>query len=189
MGRDKRFLEVDGRSLFGRALDVLDQLFDAVIVSVAEPTSGLPVQHHRVVEDLIPGCATLGGLYTGLRSVATEWMFAVACDMPLLNQRLIRLLVERRNDFDYVMPALSIGPQPLHACYRRTCLVALERRVMRRDLRIVGLLEESSLKGCLITENEISDVDPRHLSFMNINTPADLELIRKLIEEQGSKRQ
>ncbi|GKS59113.1 hypothetical protein YTPLAS18_26400 [Nitrospira sp.] len=187
MGQDKRFLEVGGRSLFGRALDVLEKVFNAVMISVAdaEPIPDLHVQRHRVIEDLIPGCATLGGLYTGLGSVETEWMFAVACDMPLLNESLIRLLVERRNEFDYVMPVLPNGPQPLHACYRRTCLAALERRIRGRDFRIVGLLEEPSLKGCLITEKEITCVDPHLLSFMNINTPADLQFIRKLIDQRG----
>jgi len=33
----------------------------------------------------------------------------------------------------------------------------------------------------LISEDELKDLDPRFLSFLNINTPPDLEFARKLL--------
>ena len=184
MGVDKRFLQVGGQSLFSRAMDVLEEVFETVLVSVAQPIPELPVRGHRVVEDLIAGSATLGGLYTALQSAHTEWVFAVACDMPLLNARLVRTLVDRRNEYDYVMPMIAAGPQPMHACYRRSCLGVLERRIKNRLLQLSGILDERSLKGCVIPESELIPFDPNLLSFLNINTPADLELIRKFLEHK-----
>ncbi|MBM4124387.1 MAG: molybdenum cofactor guanylyltransferase, partial [Nitrospira sp.] len=66
MGEDKRFLRLDGQTLLERTLAVLESLFTDIVVVVAEPVPQLARVSHRVVTDLIPNCATLGGLYTGL---------------------------------------------------------------------------------------------------------------------------
>ncbi len=184
MGVDKRFIKVGERSLFSRALDVLDRCFGTVVVSIADASVSLPAGRHRVLVDAIPGCATLGGLYTALKVMDAEWIFAAACDMPLLSPKVIEYLVDQRNEHDFVMPLLSTGPQPMCACYRRTCLPAVEGRIQRKDLRLHGLLEEPSLRGRLIPEAELVRLDPHLVSFLNVNTPADLELVRKLLGSQ-----
>ncbi len=181
MGRDKRLLEIGGMPLFSRVLGVLDELFDEVLVSVAETAEGLPPGHYRVVPDLMLGCATLGGLYSALQASQTEWICAVACDMPLIDPQLVRYLIGMRGAHDYVMPMLSTGPQPMLACYRKTCLTSLHQRLEKKDLRLQGLLEDGSLRGRLVLELELMRIDPQLRSFLNINTPADLEMVRKLL--------
>lgn len=181
MGRDKRLLEVGGTPLFSCVLGVLDGVFDEVLVSVAETAEGLPAGRYRVVPDLMLGCATLGGLYSALQASQTEWIFAVACDMPLVNPQLVRHLLAMRAENDYVMPMLSTGPQPMLACYRKTCLPMLHQRLQKKDLRLHGLLEDESLRGTLVQEAELMRIDPQLRSFLNINTPADFEMVRKLL--------
>lgn len=181
MGRDKRLLEIGGTPLFSRVLGVLDELFAEVLVSVAETAEGLPPGRYRVVPDLMLGCATLGGLYSALQASKTEWICAVACDMPLIDPKLVQHLIGMRDAHDYVMPMLSTGPQPMLACYRKTCLPSLHQRLQKKDLRLHGLLEDGSLRGRLVPELELMRIDPQLRSFLNINTPADLEMVRKLL--------
>lgn len=189
MGRDKRLLEIGGKVLFARALDVLDSLFEEVLVSVAETAEGLPAGPYRVVPDLLPGCATLGGLYSALHASTTDWVLAVACDMPLINPELVRrLLADCSEDLDYVMPQLSTGPQPMLACYRKSCLGSLQQRLQQKDLRLHGLLEDTSLRGVLVKEAELMAIDPQLRSFLNINTPADLEMVHKLLRSSRQNR-
>lgn len=64
MGIDKRLLSIDGATLFERSLQALDDLFINVVISLAGPNQGLPIGSRKVVFDAIPGCATLGGLYS-----------------------------------------------------------------------------------------------------------------------------
>ena len=45
MVKDKRFLELEGVSLFQRVLSVLDGIFPEVLVSVADPLPGNPSVH------------------------------------------------------------------------------------------------------------------------------------------------
>jgi molybdopterin-guanine dinucleotide biosynthesis protein A len=181
MGQDKRFLELEGRTLLERTLSVLESLFSDILVVVAEPTPQLASLGHRLVSDLIPDCATLGGLYTGLALATQQRIFACACDMPLLDQAVIKRMASLGQSADVVMAKLASGLQPLHAVYSKACLPHLERMARAKNLTVQELSKEPDLSVRLIIENELQDLDPRFLSFLNINTPADLEFARKLL--------
>lgn len=188
MGVDKRLIEIGDRTLFARALDVLEGIFSEIVISVAHSPENLPVGRHPVVLDCRPGLATLGGLYSVLQVVSSEWVFAVACDMPFLNPDLIRYLVGLRGGYDYVMPMLSTGPQPMHACYRISCVPVLAARMEGGDLRLHGLLEDPALRGLCVPEKELLQFDPHLRSFLNINSPSDLEMVRKLLASSASRQ-
>jgi molybdenum cofactor guanylyltransferase len=188
MGRDKRFLELGGQALLQLALSVLQGLFDEVLVALAEPLPQLTGQGYRIVTDLIPGCATLGGLYTGLSSARHPRVFAVGCDMPFLNPAVIRRLAEFAAQADVVMPRLATGLQPMHAVYSKACLPHLAQMARARQLKVQGLTEIPGLTVKLIPEKDFLDVDPQLLSFFNINTPADFEFARKLLAGSGHDR-
>jgi len=188
MGRDKRFLDLGGQPLLHRALSVLQRLFPEVLIAVAEPLPQLTGQGFRVVLDLIPNCATLGGLYTGLASASHPRIFAVGCDMPFLNQEAIRRLAGLGAQADVVMPRLATGLQPMHSVYSKGCLPHLDRMVKAQQLKVQDLVEVAGLTVKLVPEKDFLDVDPQLLSFFNINTPADLEFARKLLAETGHDR-
>ncbi len=181
MGWDKRFLELEGRTLLERALSVLESLFSEVIVVVAEPVLRLSGLRHQVVTDLVPNCATLGGLYTGLSSAAHGRIFAAACDMPFLNQSVIKWMAKLDRNADVVMAQLANGLQPMHAVYSKACLPHLERMLNARNLKVQELSQTPGLSVRLVSEDELREADPQFLSFLNINTVADLEFARKLL--------
>ncbi len=188
MGRDKRYLELGGQPLLHRALSVLQRLFPEVLIAVAEPLPQLTGQGVRVVLDLIPDCATLGGLYTGLSSASHPRVFAVGCDMPFLNQEVIRRLAGLGAQADVVMPQLATGLQPMHAVYSKACLPHLERMVKAQRLKVQELVDSAGLTVELVPEKDFLDMDPQLLSFFNITTPADLEFARKLLARNGHDR-
>ena len=185
MGRDKRFLEIGGQTLLQRSLSVLQSLFTEVLVALAEPLPQLKGNGYQVVTDLIPDCATLGGLYTGLSSASHPRVLAVGCDMPFLNPAVIRRLAKLDAQADVVMPKLATGLQPMLAVYSKTCLPHLERMARAQQFKVQDLAEVPGLTVKLIPEKDFLDVDPQLLSFFNINTPADFEFARKLLAGSG----
>ncbi|MGQ0810497.1 MAG: molybdenum cofactor guanylyltransferase [Nitrospiraceae bacterium] len=184
MGKDKRFLELGGWTLFERSRRVLEKLFSEIIVVVAETNSELPYGNHRVVSDLIPDCGSLGGLYTGLFHATSPRVFAVACDMPFLNEAVIRYMATINPSADIVMAELTDGLQPMHAVYSKRCLSFLETMASSRDLKIQRLVTISELSVHLVQEGELIRIDPQLWSFHNINHPADLERAQQLLHER-----
>ena len=189
MGRDKRFIDLDGRTLFERTLSVLEKLFPEVVVVVAELTPDLPkLGHHRVVRDIITDCASLGGLYSGLFHATQPRTFAVACDMPFLNEAIIRRMIELGAGADVVMVQLTTGVQPMHALYSKSCLPRMRKMIDAGNLKIQQLIEAPELQVRLVEEQELQGTQDQFLSFLNVNTPADLELARKILGGHGGRQ-
>ena len=187
MGEDKRFLHVGEDTLLGRSLAVLRSLFSNVLVVIAQDSPPLQAEV-PVVRDLVPDSGSLGGLYTGLQEASSDHVFAVACDMPFLDPKVVQYVVGLKEDSDIVMARLENGLQPMHALYSKRCLPVIEEMVRTRHLKIQEIVSHPSLKVRLITEVELSRIDPGGRSFLNVNTPSDLEAARVLDERQRDPR-
>lgn len=174
MGRDKRFLEVAGQSVFERTLKVLREIFAETIVVLAEPIAALDVCGCRVVYDVIPNAGSLGGLYTGLMASSQPRVFAVACDMPFLNSDVIHFMLSFDVQADVVVAELSGRFQALHALYSQRCVSVLKEMAERKDLKIQNLFLNEDLRISILQEWEIAAIDSGLRSFQNINTPEDL---------------
>ena len=188
MGVDKRFLELGDVTLLQRALSSMERVFSEILIAVAEPTPEISGLGHRVVTDLIPHCASLGGLYTGLFYARQSRVFVAACDMPFLDPRVMKFVMDFDAEADVIMAKLSHGLQPVHAVYSKRCLPYLEAMAKEGNLKVQEIVENRDLSVRLISEDEVRPVDPQFRSFMNINTTADLEFARKLLCGKRSQR-
>lgn len=184
--RSKALERVGGKALIERVIDSLVPLTTEVLVVVARPRQGaaLPLPSWvRAVSDRYPGRGSLGGIFTGLDASAEPWSLVVGCDMPFLSADLLRLLIEESADVDTVVPCLRGQPEPLHALYSKACLAPMQRMLQAGQLKIAPLFEAVRVR--YLDEGTIDRIDPRHLSFFNINTQADLEEARRLVQEIG----
>lgn len=179
MGEDKRFLLVGGQRLYERSLATLQSLFHEVRIVIAQDSQPI-ASDVPALRDLVPDCGTLGGIYTGLKEAGTAHIFVVACDMPFLNAEVIRYLISLKDQADAVIARLRDGLQPTHAVYGRGCLPVLEEMVQTRRLKVQDCIGHSSITVRLVEQEELREIDPEGHSFLNVNTPADLDTVRLL---------
>jgi molybdopterin-guanine dinucleotide biosynthesis protein A len=174
MGEDKRFLTVGTATLLDRSRSVMMEIFPEVLIVIAQDSPPLEGKGCRVCQDLIPDCGSLGGLYSGLTLATFDRAFVVACDMPFLNQAMIRFFLDRDPGADVLMGRLPSGLQPLHAVYGKKALPVLERMALTRRLRIQDVASDPSLRIAIVEPSEWAHLDPDSRSFQNVNTPEDL---------------
>lgn len=211
MGRDKAWIELDGKFLIERVLDALRQVCsETIIVTNAAGFEGLSARFvsERIVPDEFPNAGSLGGLYSGLNAAENELAFAVACDMPFLNPTLIQELISFSSNYDIVIasaqdaarqakkiessgePARETAKRfhlhPLHAAYRKTCLAPMRDAIARNDLRMISFHDRVRVR--VVEQAEIEKIDPKLNSFRNVNTPEELERAELFLREsQGGK--
>jgi molybdopterin-guanine dinucleotide biosynthesis protein A len=179
LGRNKALERIGGKALIERVMDSLVPLTTEVLVVVAQPEQAAALllpPWVRVVSDRYPGRGSLGGIFSGLQASAEPWSLVVACDMPFLNRELLRYLIGETSNVDAVVPCLGGQPEPLHALYSKACLAPMQLMLRAGQLKIAPLFEAVRVR--YVDEATIDRIDPRHLSFFNINTQADLEEAR-----------
>ena len=180
MGMDKRSLSIHGKPLLDRVLSVLLDVFPEVLLVLAEEDISRQEDRIQTVTDLVPGCAAVGGLYTGLYYSRYPRAFVVACDMPFLDPAVIEMFPQKTDATDIVLAQLVNGLQPLHGLYSKKCLPFLKEMIDSQDLRLQNIADKQGLTVHRIPESEIKVLDPQLLSFLNVNSPADVEFAKKI---------
>ncbi|MFQ5682118.1 MAG: NTP transferase domain-containing protein [Candidatus Binatia bacterium] len=168
MGHAKALLLFDGEPLIVHIVRNLRGLFGELVV-VAAPEQELPSLPVRLVRDEVAYQGPVGGIYYGISAATSNNCFVTSCDVPFLNLSLVSYLLSQISDHDVVVPTWEGRLQPLQAVYRRSVAPILEKQLNRGELRPVFLFPKVRTRK--ITEQEIRTVDPKGLSFLNMNTP------------------
>jgi len=169
-GSDKAAFEVGGRTLLARTVELLQPILANVFVSVrADQTDDALRNAFPLIVDDEPGLGPAGGLLAAHRQHDDVAWLVVACDMPGLDERTVRNLVQsrdaRRAATAFRSPVDGIV-EPLCAIYEPATLA----RFARREQAGQGLSPRDLLAGSDVEFVELADA----AALANVNTPPDL---------------
>ena len=184
-GYSKTFETLGGKSLIQWVIDRLTPLSEEILIVTARrgDFAYSPSPMIKRVVDIYPGKGPLGGIYSGLATSSCSRAIVVACDMPFLSIALLGYMAQFSPAFDVVVPRIERMLEPLCAIYSKNCLVPIQRLLERNELRIRELF--SAVRVKYVEEDDIDQFDSEHLSFLNINTKADLDEARRLVFLRG----
>ncbi len=207
MGTDKGLLEIGGKTMIEQIVAQTAGLGGDQIVITNTPERyaflNLPM-----FADVLPDKGALGGLYTAIHSASQPYALTLACDMPFVNQPLLKHMLSLAPDFDAVIPRLAsplssgasptgrseTGPgvradaEPFRAIYSKACLEPIRNALDAGKMRVNSFFPDMRIRW--VEENEIKQFDPELLAFMNCNTPEELEEVREIWMRRplGSRR-
>ena len=183
-GVPKGLLEVGGRRILDRLVDVLQSVTGALPLLVANaPDAPAWRPDLTTMPDVRPGCGSLGGIYTAV-TAATGPVLCLAWDMPFVPAALLRALAQAATgggvEYDAFLPESSgrRGLEPLCAVYGPACRPAIAGRLERGDLQAISFHPDVRV-GILSLADVKKFGDPDEL-FFNVNTPDDLARAEEL---------
>lgn len=184
MGTDKAELLFNGEASV--------EIIAAELAKIASPVALVGARrHYRRLEllnvpDIHLSWGALGGIHAALATCEKTWAAIVACDLPFVTAELL----ERLKDFidestDAVVPIQADGrPQPLCAFYRReTCLPKAEETIAADEHTPRAML--ARIRTRWVEFAEVADLPEANNFFLNVNTPADFELAKKLMTRKS----
>ena len=179
-GQNKAFLEIGGIRLIDLVAGQMKNIFKRVIL-VTNQKRDYEYLKIPIVEDLVKGLGPIGGIYTGLMSIADKAGFFIACDMPFINKRLVRYMVDIRDNHAAVVPLVANEIEPLHAIYTRACLGPIRSLIDSKRYQIKLFYDHISVR--YVKEDEISRFGSPSRAFLNINTVDELAKIESLMKD------
>lgn len=176
-GSDKTRADLAGQSVLAHVLQAVASATPDVLVVGSWAPEGW-----RRASEPTPGRGPLGALAHGIAEVGTRWVVVVGGDHPLLRPALVELLVERAVSGQAlaVVPVHEGRDQPLVACYRRDVVAAATELIDRGERRLGALLDAVDVDRVVERSWRRSDADGR--SFLDVDTPGDLERARQLLD-------
>jgi molybdenum cofactor guanylyltransferase len=189
-GRDKALSEVGGVAMLQRMLRLVREsgTGEVRVVGAAQKYSRFGAV---CLEDQWPGEGPLGGIITALENArmdsnTSDWNLIVSCDMPFLSGEWLAFLRKRsaESSAQVVVARSAYGMEPLCACWR-TDAAAVLRGGFERGIRRVS--EGIALLGAeVLDEGEWKRFDSAGRLFWNMNTPADYEEARRILEAEST---
>ena len=178
MGMEKPLVPFRGKPLVLWALDVLSDVADEVVLSVAMSPSdelietvGLEIVLSR---DGCSGSGPMEGLHSAFSRVRGQYVAVAPCDAPFVTKDLFELLFKRAEGRSGAVPFVGGHYEPLIAVYRcEDFLKAMETNIAEGRLKLVDTYP--LLDIAIVDEDDLGMLDLPKDPFTNINIIDDLE--------------
>lgn len=182
LGRDKPSLLLGGRPLALWVAEALAPWVESCWLITNQPQAhlslGLPL-----LTDLRPWQGPLGGVQTALFYAPTRLVLAAAADAPFPAAPLLAALVSRAGQGvrTAVVCHTSRGLQPFPGIYSVNILPRLTAFLNEGSRHVKRFLEQC--RALTLPPEEVARLDSQGRSFMNLNTPEDLQAAARLVQE------
>ena len=186
IGVDKGLVILNEKPLVTYVVERLESVVDEIILVVGSQAQLAAYEGFgpRVIRDKIQGSTPLVGAYTGFIEASGEYTFLTAVDQPLLNHRIVELLFKKAQGHDAATPTWANGwVEPLHAVYKTRPSAAAAKRLIEAGDKTLGMILSTLRDVVHIPVDEVKTLDPELLTFMDVDTPEDLEKISCLLAE------
>ncbi len=187
-GVDKARAELNGETILKRMCRLVKDVTGSV--SVVAPLGRYADSGECVVDDHWPGEGPLGGIITALmdahaRTHQQMWCLIVGCDMPFLTREWLIYLAERSlaSGAAIVAPQSALGLEPLCACWHTGATGKLQYAFEDGVRKVTEAMKRVSME--VVDERDWKQFDTAGRLFWNMNTPAEYEEARRIVELEG----
>jgi molybdopterin-guanine dinucleotide biosynthesis protein A len=188
LGQDKGLINLAGKPLILHVVDRVSELVDETVVVVGscvqkEKFESLSGHKANVVADKHEAQSPLVGALTGFESAKGEYSLLLPCDTPFISSQIAQFLLDTCVNKGAVIPRWPSGYiEPLQAAYQTKLALTAAKEALEQ-----GKLDLRSMIARLRRVRYISTVvlrqmDPKLLTFFNINTLGDLKRAESLLK-------
>jgi molybdopterin-guanine dinucleotide biosynthesis protein A len=184
MGRNKSLLNLNGKTVIERVVDLMKSLFQNVILITNTPEEYEFIRLPKY-RDVYEYKGPLAGIHSGLLHSETERNFIISCDIPLMKAEMIRYIVDYETDKPVTVCRADGFIQQLAGKYSKSVLPEAEKSLKNYETELRGahqtkrrckVLSLLDTVGAEIINAEELDLYDEYL-FFNMNRPDDYEKI------------
>jgi molybdopterin-guanine dinucleotide biosynthesis protein A len=194
-GQDKGLMLLANKPLVKHVIDRVGNIVEEKIVVVssraqAEKYMEIVGSNAHVLVDADNVQSPLVGALTGFEKAHTEYSLLLPCDTPFISENAIMLLFEICTNKSAVIPRWPNGYiEPLHAVYcTKHAFKAAKSALDEGKLNMLSMIEK--LRGVrYVSTLALQQIDPKLMTFFNINTPMDLKKAEQVLKSECGRRQ
>ncbi|MCX6138568.1 MAG: molybdenum cofactor guanylyltransferase [Ignavibacteriales bacterium] len=187
MGTNKALLPFGNATMIESVAKRMVSLFSEVLLSTNTPEE-YAMLSLRTVPDLIDHRGPLAGIHAGLTTAATERIFVLSCDMPMITPDIIEFIISYPTARPIVVARADGFVQQLCGIYSKSILPLVQEIIAARKQSVQKEKMCPVLELVRKAEGEIIDIESHYNgyragSFINVNNPDDVERLAALGRE------
>ncbi len=173
MGMDKGLILWKGKTLVEHAIEILASLCSNIFISTN--SHHYNSYNYPVILDQYTDCGPMGGILSCLNQSDTDINLVIPVDVPFITSVIYRRLLEQNKVCDIIVPVdHKSWYQPLCSVFKKSVIPAMEEQVQDSIFGFTPLIRKvNALEVPFLLEDEHYYAQ----TFLNINSPADLEAI------------
>jgi molybdopterin-guanine dinucleotide biosynthesis protein A len=188
---DKALVELLGKPLLVHAVENVREVVDEIVICVnnekrkvqySEVLKRHSIKNTRLVVDKQSNQlgGPIVGILTGLLAIKADYCFSLPSDMPLLQPKIIDYLFNSIEDARVVVPMWPNGRlETLNMVLKKNDVLEIAKTLCQLRRPRSDDIVRGSLNVLLISiVGELRAIDPKLKSFININSPADLDRLQ-----------
>ena len=145
MGFDKGFALYNNKPFVAHIIDAMRPLVDHIII--VSNNENYDRFNLKRVNDLIEDTGPLAGLYSGLFHSKTENNLVLSCDIPLINEVVLRRLIDDISfKKDIIQFSINGKTNPLIAIYKKRCLASCLKTLESGERRLQTFVKHQNTK-------------------------------------------
>ena len=170
MGKDKAFLNFNGKPQFVYLFELLKPFCKEVFLSCRAEQSVQLGDHYPQIFDLHDGIGPMNGLLSFFDQNPSKACLIVACDMPFVDEKVIRYLIKNRQPemFATAYKSKNELPEPLLTIWEPKSYDKLQSAFQKNTFSLRDILKKEK---CLLLQT----IDDKTL--LNINNPDELDTV------------
>ena len=171
-GADKGLVELSGRPMVDYIIAGLRPQVDSILVNANRNLARYREFGYPVIEDSMDDyCGPLAGMASAMQAAGTPLLLTVPCDSPFLPAQLLETLYRVMMEADADISVAHDGKrlQQMYALLRCALLPDLQDYLDNGGRRVESWYAQQRMA--------VADLSPVADSFLNLNTPGDMQAI------------
>jgi len=187
-GNDKGLVVLADKPIVIHVIDRISEVVDEVLLVVSsedQKKTFEPILENKanLVIDKDESQSPLVGAITGFESAKGEYSLLLPCDVPLVSTQVVQFLLDMCTNKSAVIPRWPSGYiEPLQAVYHtKSALIAAKTALAQGKMKMRAMID--NLRGArYVSTIVLEQLEPRLLTFFNVNTPQDLKKADSLLK-------
>lgn len=172
-GSDKACAVYEGKSLLEWTIHNALEITDNINILTKKPEA-YKFTGFNIIEDLVEVSTPISGILS-IMPYVSDWLLLLACDIPFFEKKVLDYLWEKRDSKKATVIHVNGKYQPFLGLYPKSILPYWKEAFEREEYHLQRVIE--GMPKIVIEQSDLMFAGISLQSFLNINTPADLELV------------
>ncbi len=187
-GQDKCLIQLANRPLISHVINRISGIVDETIVVVGsnsqkESFKASMKSEITVLADELNIQGPLVGMLTGFETLKANYSLLLPCDTPFVSVHVATLLLDLCEGKGAAIPRWPNGYiEPLQSAYHvKSAINAAQKVLDEGKLNLASMIED--IRGVrYVSTLVLQQLDPKLLTFFNVNTPADFKRAESMLK-------